>query len=64
MHGIDLVLRAVVMHKMDFAGIGISAAGLVAQNRTIFPTTFPQLVNQGHVLVCQIVTVVMRGLAC
>ena len=62
-HGIELVLLARVVHAVDSCGIGIDAIRAIAQHRAVFPAALPQLVDQLHVFVGQVVAVVVRGLA-
>jgi hypothetical protein len=62
-HGVHLVLRAAVVHHVHLGRIDVDAVFLVAQHGAVFPAAFPELVDQRHVFVGQVVAVVVRGLA-
>ena len=62
MHGVHLVLLAVVVYQAHPGRVGIHAAGAVPPHRVVGPTAFPQLVDQCHVLVGQVIAVIMRCL--
>ena len=62
-HGMQLVLQALVMHLVHPRRIGVDTAVAGTQHGTVFPTAFPQLVDQGHVFVGQVITVIVGGLA-
>ena len=47
---------------MDLGRIGENAARAVAQHGVVLPASFPELVDQLHILVRDLVAVVMRGL--
>ena len=51
------------MHDVDPGRVGVEAACLVTQHGTVFPTALPQLVDQRHVFVRQVVAVVVGGLS-
>ena len=51
------------MHHVHLGRVGVEATRLVAQHRAVFPTALPELVDQRHVFVRQVVAVVVGGLS-
>ncbi len=62
MNGIEPVIGAFVLDAMHLGGIGKNAARAIAQHGAILPAAFPELVDQFHIFVGDLVAVVMRGL--
>jgi len=60
---IHLVVAAAMAHAMDLGRIGENSIGLVAQHRAVFPAGLPQLVDNGHVFVGDVVAAVVVGLS-
>src|SRR6185369_13027946 len=62
MSRIDPVIPALVQHAMHLCRISENSARAIAQRGIVFPATFPELVDDFHIFVGDIVAVVMRGL--
>src|SRR6202021_2486657 len=62
MDGIEAKILALVLDAMDLLWIGKDAARAVAQCRVVFPTAFPELVDDSHIFVGDVVAVVMSRL--
>ena len=61
-HRIETELLALVPHRPDAGGLGIDAAFPVAHHGVVSPAAFPQGVDDPHVFLGEIVTVVVRHL--
>src|SRR3984885_8910439 len=62
MDGVEAKILALVLDAMHLLWIGKDAARAVAQRRVVFPTAFPELVDDFHIFVGDVVAVVMAGL--
>ena len=62
MNGVEPVVASLVLDPMHFRRIGENAARAVAENGVVLPASFPELVDQLHIFVRDLVAVVMRGL--
>ena len=62
MNGVEPVIVALVLDAMHLRRIGEDAARAIAQHRVVLPASFPELVDQLHIFVGDVVAVVMRGL--
>ena len=45
MDGLEIEILSVVMDRVNFLRLGIDAAGLVAEDGTLFPALFPKRVD-------------------
>ena len=61
-NGVDPVIVALMPDAMHLGRIGEDAARAVAQRRVVFPASFPELVDDLHIFVGDVVAIVMRGL--
>src|SRR5215831_8687756 len=61
-NGIHVIARPVMLHAVDFGGIGEDTVLLVAPHGAVFPARLPQLIDDGHVLVGGVVPTIMVGL--
>ena len=62
MNGVEPVVASLVLDAMHFRRIGKDAARAVAQHGVVLPASFPELVDQLHIFIRDLVAVVMRGL--
>jgi hypothetical protein len=62
MHSVNVEVFAVVANLMNLLGMREDTRVAVAHDRAIFPTAFPQLVHNRHVLVADLVADVVPGL--
>ena len=62
MDGVEAKVLSLVLDAMDFFRIGENAARAIAQRRIVFPASFPELVDDFHVFVGDVVAVVVTGL--
>src|ERR1043165_8294673 len=53
---------SLVLNAVHFRWIGENAARAVAENGAVLPASFPELVDQLHIFIRELVAVVMRGL--
>lgn len=59
---VDAVVRALMIDAMNFCGVGKDAALAVPQHGVVLPAAFPELVDDLHVFVGDLVAVVVPGL--
>ncbi len=62
MDRVEPVVGALVLHTVHLRRIGEDAARDVADRGVVLPAAFPELVDQLHIFVGELVAVVMRGL--
>ena len=62
MNGIEPVVVSLMLDAMHLRRIGKNPARAVAQHGVVLPASFPELVDQLHIFVRDLVAVVMRGL--
>src|ERR1700712_5543370 len=51
---------AAMIDAMDFRWVGEHAGIAIAHARTVFPTAFPQLVYDIHILICDVIALISR----
>src|SRR5579859_1779304 len=62
MNGIKAKILSLVVDAMNFRRVGKNAARAVAQCRVMFPASFPELVDDIHIFVRDLVAVVVSCL--
>src|SRR5689334_994906 len=62
MNGVETVVLALVLDAVNFRRIGEDAASAIAHRRIILPASFPQLVDDLHIFIGNVVAVIMRRL--
>src|SRR5882757_7850046 len=62
MDGVEAEVLSLVLDAVNLLRIGKDAARAVAQSRVVLPAAFPKLVDDLHIFVGNLVTVVVPGL--